>query len=128
MAGTVLILLIGLELKHYVADYLLQPGWLLRGKGDFMMPGGYVHAGAHVVGSLPVLLVAGVPWPGLLAILAAEFVVHYAIDFVKYRYAGGVQAQSQPWLYWAIHGLDQLLHQLTYAAMIGFSLSAMGLS
>ena len=32
-------LLIGLEIKHYVADYFLQPGWILGGKGDFRKPG-----------------------------------------------------------------------------------------
>ena len=27
-------LLIGLEIKHYIADYFLQPGWILAGKGN----------------------------------------------------------------------------------------------
>ncbi len=50
-------LLIGLEIKHYVADYFLQPGWMLGGKGDFRKPGGYAHAGIHAALSFLVLLV-----------------------------------------------------------------------
>jgi hypothetical protein len=126
MAGTALILLAGLEIKHYIADYLLQPGWLLKGKGSLTAPGGYVHAAIHIAGSLIVLLIVQVPLATIAWILAAEFVAHYAIDFVKYRY-GSVQPVERPALYWALHGLDQLLHQLTYLAMIGFSLSALGL-
>lgn len=37
------ILFVGLEVKHFVADYFLQPGWVLAGKGSFAQPGGYVH-------------------------------------------------------------------------------------
>jgi hypothetical protein len=121
-----LVLLIGLELKHYVADYMLQPPWLLRGKGDVRQPGGYVHAGVHVAGSLLVFLVAGVAWPAAGLIVAAEFPIHYGADYAKAHYAGGVDAAVSPWRFWALHGFDQLLHQLTYAGMIGFALAAMG--
>lgn len=126
MLGTVLILLAGLELKHYVADYLLQPRWLLRGKGSIVAAGGYVHAGIHVLGSLAVLVAARVPLGALLALLVAEFGVHYLIDYVKYRYFSGIRPEAMPARYWAVHGFDQLLHQLTYAGMIGFALLALG--
>lgn len=126
MAGIVLVLLLGLELKHYIADYLLQPGWLRGGKGDLAAPGGYLHAGIHILGTAMVLVVAGVPLLALVLIIAAEFVAHYAIDYVKYRYLGGVDAQAAPWRYWALHGLDQLLHQVTYAGIVFFALLARG--
>lgn len=127
MAGTILILLAGLEIKHYIADYLLQPAWLLKGKGTVTAIGGYAHAGIHIAGSLIVMLIVGVPLPALAVILVAEFGVHYLIDFVKYRYFSAVSPQNDPWRYWALHGLDQLFHQLTYVAMIGFSARALGL-
>ena len=44
MVALFFLLFVGLELKHYVADYFLQPGWMLAGKGDFRQPGGYAHA------------------------------------------------------------------------------------
>jgi hypothetical protein len=118
VALTVLILLVGLELKHYAADYLLQPRWVLRGKGSLTAPGGYVHAGIHAVGTAIVLAVLWVPVVVILMICAAEFVVHYAIDYAKYRYGSGVEAHASPWRFWALHGLDQLAHQLTYAGIV----------
>src|SRR5258707_733825 len=54
-------LLLGLEIKHYIADYFMQPGWILAGKGDLRQPGGYAHAGIHAALSLLVLLVFGTP-------------------------------------------------------------------
>ena len=35
MIETALLMMLGLELKHFVADYLLQSRWILSGKGDF---------------------------------------------------------------------------------------------
>ena len=118
------ILFIGLEVKHYVADYFLQPAWMLGGKGDFRHPGGYAHAAVHVVLSGVVLLVAGTPVATLALLLAAEYVVHYALDFSKIHYSRGVHVDTNPRRFWALHGVDQLTHQLTYAAMIFVVLQA----
>jgi hypothetical protein len=120
VAAIVLILLLGLELKHYAADYLLQPRWLLGGKGNLAAIGGYAHAGIHALGTAIVLFIVGTPLLALLLICAAEFVVHYGIDFVKYRYLSGVDVQTAPWRFWALHGLDQMLHQITYAVIVFF--------
>ena len=83
MVALFFLLFIGLELKHYIADYFLQPGWMLGGKGDFRQPGGYAHAGVHV--------------------------------------------DTQPRRFWSLHGLDQITHQLTYAAIIYAVLLSKGL-
>ncbi len=109
---------IGLEIKHYIADYFLQPGWILAGKGDFRLPGGYVHAAIHAGLSLAVLLLFSTPLAVAAALFAAEFVVHYGLDYAKIHYSTGVGLESQPRRFWALHGIDQLTHQLTYAAMV----------
>jgi hypothetical protein len=127
MFGLVLLLLVGFELKHFVADYLLQTGWMIGGKGNLRAPGGYVHAGVHVVGSAIVLLLAQAPLVATAELLLAEFVIHYAFDFAKVYYGAGVSPDEDPARYWALHGLDQLFHQLTYIAMIYFALRALGL-
>ena len=111
-------MLVGFQIKHFVADYLLQPHWILRGKGDLRKLGGYIHALAHAVGSLPVLAIGGLDLASTLVLATAEFAVHYAIDHAK---AGiSIRSGSGPnsAAYWALHGADQLLHHLTYAAMI----------
>lgn len=128
MLGVFIGLLTGLEIKHYIGDYLLQPGWMIAGKGDLTRPGGYVHAGIHAGLTLAVLLVFGTPLGLALAIFAAEFVVHYALDYAKMHYSRGVNAGAEPKRYWAMHGLDQLGHQLTYAAILFAVMRAQGLA
>ena len=111
-------LLLGFEIKHFIADYLLQPKWLLEGKGDLRKPGGYAHAAVHGVFSLLVLIVFGTPLWLAAALFVAECVVHYVLDYAKIHYSRGVDIEKDAARYWALHGVDQLLHQLTYAAMI----------
>jgi hypothetical protein len=118
MLATVVLLLVGLELKHFIADYLLQSSIILAGKGNLRAPGGYIHAGIHAAGSAIVLLLAGIALPVLLVLIAAEFVVHYTLDYAKMHYSRNVHAATQPSRFWALHGFDQLTHHLTYAVMI----------
>jgi hypothetical protein len=118
MLALFLILFLGLEIKHYIADYFLQPAWMLVGKGDLRHPGGYAHAGVHAALSAVVLLIAGTPLPILAALVVGEWVVHYVLDFSKIHYSRGVHVDTSPRRFWALHGVDQLTHQLTYAVMI----------
>src|SRR3954454_14721524 len=111
-------MLLVFQVKHFVVDYLLQPGWVLRGKGDLRQPGGYVHAGVHALGSLPAFFIAGLGIAEIAAFAAAEFVIHYTIDYSKARLARNSKSGPNTRAFWAIHGADQLMHQLTYAGLI----------
>ncbi len=122
------VLFIGLEVKHYLADYFLQPAWILVGKGDLRHPGGYAHAGIHAGLSAVVLLLVGTPLPVLVGLVFAEWVIHYALDYSKIQYSKGVRIDSAPGRFWALHGIDQLTHQLTYAAMIYVVLLSKGMA
>lgn len=126
MIWAVLVLFVGLELKHIVADYVLQPAWMVTGKGDLRDPGGYAHAGLHAVLTGVVLLATGVPLLPLAGIVVLEFVIHYALDYAKLRYSAGVSSAAEPSRYWRLHGLDQAGHQLTYAVIIYLALLALG--
>jgi Protein of unknown function (DUF3307) len=121
---TIAMLLI-FQVKHYVADYLLQPGWVLKDKGDFRRPGGYVHAGVHALGSLPAFFVAGLGFMEIAAFAVAEFVIHFAIDHTKARLSRDSKSGPNTRAFWAMHGADQLMHQLTYA---GLTYAAMALT
>ena len=127
MVSLFFILFIGLELKHYVADYFLQPGWMLAGKGDLSQMGGYVHAAVHAAMSAIVLFMAQTPLWLLLLLVAAEWVVHFGLDFAKIHYSRGVHVDTDPSRFWGLHGFDQLTHQLTYGAMIFAVFAARGL-
>jgi hypothetical protein len=126
MFGAFFVLLLGFQLKHFIADYLLQTGWMIAQKGNLRAPGGYAHAGVHIIGSAIVLAVARVPLTSLVLLLAAEFVIHYGLDYAKVFYGRGIHPDEQAQRFWAMHGLDQLLHQLTYAGMIYFAILALG--
>ncbi|MEY9536615.1 hypothetical protein AB7M37_006233 [Sinorhizobium fredii] len=118
MAMTMVAMLACMQLKHFVADYLLQPGWILRGKCDFRMVGGYVHAGTHAFGTVPALLLSGVGFSRVAILVMAEFAAHYLIDYGKALLSRHCHADATTRAYWAMHGADQFMHQLTYAALI----------
>lgn len=113
-----LLVIVGLLLKHFVADYLLQFGWMLAEKGNFSRPGGYVHAAIHSAGSAIVLWLASVSVLVLLGLIVAEFFIHYLLDYMKSRFSDGVSNVERPHLFWALNGLDQLMHHLTYVGMV----------
>lgn len=113
----VLVLICLLQIKHMFADYFLQTKRMLSGRGEYFHMGRAQHAGVHSVLSLLVLLVIGAPIPFVLALVLAEWVVHFHIDWGKGRYT---EIQNYDHLhagYWRAYGFDQTLHQLTYVVM-----------
>lgn len=127
MLFLILVLFIGLELKHVVADYFLQSGWMVVGKADLRQPGGYVHAGLHAILTGLVLFAVATP-PSLIAgLVVFEFVVHFLLDYAKPRYSVGADPIETPSRFWRLHGIDQLAHQLTYAVILYAVLAARGI-
>lgn len=105
--------------KHAIADYYLQSAYITRFKGIYGHPAGFIHSGEHALLTAPVFLFLP-PATAIvgLAILTAEFFVHYHIDWLKdnvVRRYGWTQADG---VYWHAMGLDQLLHGLTYIAIV----------
>jgi hypothetical protein len=107
-----------LQVKHFVADYMLQPGWMRGGKGDMRRAGGYVHAAIHGLGSLPAFMIAGLSAAQMAMLFAAEFAAHYAIDYSKACLSNRRPAGPDTQAFWTLHGADQLMHQMTYAGLI----------
>jgi hypothetical protein len=126
LATMTILMLIWLQVKHYVADYLLQPKWVLFAKGDMRRAGGYVHAGIHAVGSIPAYLIAGLGATDIIVLCVAEFVIHYLVDFIKVEISAHSKGGPDTMTYWALHGGDQLLHQLTYAGLLSVTLRMIG--
>ena len=111
-------MLVWLQIKHFVADYLLQPPWILHGKGDFSKPGGYAHAAIHVCGSLPVLIAGGLSAGWIISLAAAEFAIHYLVDHFKAVHSRAHPHPTNTLAFWALHGADQLMHHMTYSALL----------
>lgn len=106
------------EVKHFVADYLLQSKYVVFNKGRYGHPGGLLHVAIHMAASVPVLLALAIPLPGLIATILCEGIVHYHLDWAKDRLQARLRLTTTDRAYWALFGTDQLLHQFTYIAML----------
>lgn len=128
--ASVLVALALLQFKHLLADYLLQTPTMIREKGRYGRPAGLLHSAIHIIGSAPVLLwlTSGDRVATVGLVLAAEFVLHYHIDWFKEtlnRRLGMTPAQAR---FWYATGADQMLHQLTYIGMVGWIVASSGSS
>ena len=114
-----------LMLKHAIADFYLQTPYQYLNKGIYGHPGGLIHAGIHVALTPLVYLVL---LPGSLlmagAIALGEFLLHYNIDWGKEQITrrNGWTAQDRG--FWHALGTDQLLHGLTYLAIVAVLITA----
>jgi hypothetical protein len=114
-----LLLLVGLQIKHFICDGPLQTKSMVDAKSIYGAKLGLVHAGLHGIGTYMVFALVS-PLAGVLA--AADFVVHYHFDFTKENIV-----KRQGWTFkdapfwWALSA-DQMLHQLTYLALVAYAL------
>jgi hypothetical protein len=110
--------------KHAVADFYLQTAYQYSNK-EIRPSGGIIHAGIHAALTPLVYLLL----PGSLlmvgAIALGEFLVHYHIDWLKEQitHRNGWTAQDPG--FWHALGTDQLLHGLTYLAIVAVLVAAL---
>jgi len=116
-----LILVLLLSVKHFLADFPLQTKKMIQEKGQYLKPAGVVHSSIHGAGTAIALLAAKVvlvpislPLVVFLAFLDA--VIHYHIDWTKKQFTDNLNTDN-PEFWWAI-GFDQLLHSITYLAIV----------
>ncbi|HEX4303202.1 MAG TPA: DUF3307 domain-containing protein [Rhizomicrobium sp.] len=110
--------LLALQLKHFVCDFVLQSEYQVRTKGIYGHFGGFLHAGLHILGTVPALLILHASPRAIAIILVAEFVVHYHTDWSKSQIDKIFQWGFTDQRHWVVFGLDQLVHQLTYLAIV----------
>jgi len=114
--------LLGLFIKHFICDFPLQMfPWMYLNKGRYLHPGGIVHAGVHGIGTLIVLSFF---FEIKLSIFYAliDMLLHYHIDWAKMNLSRhyDLKPNNSEW-FWVLLGLDQLLHHLTYFAIIYYA-------
>lgn len=124
-----IIVLFGLFLvKHFVCDFILQGPYQYENKGKLGHPGGLLHAGINVFGSWTILAswfivfneTVETPAIKILAsVLVMEYFIHYFMDFTKVRlnkhFGWGPDTHAE---FWILMGFDQMVHYLTYVAMV----------
>lgn len=108
-----------LAVKHAIADFMLQTRYQWANKGRYGHPGGLLHAAIHIAFSAPLLLI--LPPPSLeyaAAVFGAEFLVHYHCDWSKEQVVKRLGLTFTDDAFWRAMGVDQLVHGLTYIAMV----------
>lgn len=120
MTDPILLVLIALFVKHFLADFPLQIPYHYKNKGTYLHPGGIFHAMIHGAGTF--LALAWLVDFKLAAIMAViDFVIHYHVDWAKVKlntkYAWDPATHEK---FWWLLGFDQLLHALTYIAFVGY--------
>ena len=115
--AVVLVMLL-LQIKHFVADFVLQTDRMVMEKGTYFARYGIYHSLIQAAGTF--LALAWIhPALGLVTAIF-DFVVHYNVDWAKMninRHFGYTPKDHKFWL-WL--GIDQLAHQLTYVAIVGW--------
>ncbi len=115
---TALLLLILLQVKHVFADFFLQTPRMLVNRDVYIHFGRAEHAGLHAIFSLIALVAVGAPIWFSVILCVLEWTLHYHIDWIKGMYSNTKQHLPTDAGFWRAFGLDQLMHQLTYVAMI----------
>jgi hypothetical protein len=108
-----------LMLKHTVADFYLQTSYQYLNKGIYGHPGGLLHSAIHVA-LTPLVYLVLAPSSLLMAgaIAAGEFAVHYHVDWLKEQCGKRNGWSAADPAFWHALGTDQLVHGLTYLAIV----------
>jgi len=110
--------LLVLQLKHFLCDFVFQTEYQIRTKGIYGHVGGFLHSGLHMVFSLPALLIMQAPLRAIIIIMIGEFLIHYHTDWTKANVDAHFEWGHADARYWMLFGADQLIHQLTYLAIV----------
>ena len=103
--------------KHFVADFVLQTGWMVRGKGraDGWLTPLMAHAGIHAVGTAAIALIMQ---PALWWLAPVDLVAHAVIDRCKAMPLVSRCCGRDTKHFWWAFGLDQEAHNLTHFAFL----------
>lgn len=111
------ILLALLFIKHFLCDYPFQTLWMLNksAKTGWFFPL-TAHAAVHGWATYMILIFMSTGDPGFALLLGLlDFTAHWVIDYWK---AQRTSAEFGSRRFWNLLGFDQLLHNLTYLAII----------
>ena len=111
-------LLLLLQAKHLLADFVFQSSFILENRRRYGHPGGILHAAIHMAGTAIALVFVGGNLPVIALIVLAEGVVHYHIDWIKDNFTHARGLTPRDAAFWRAMGIDQCLHQATYVAVV----------
>lgn len=101
-------------IKHFIADFPLQPPYQWMNKGKYGHPGGLSHAAVHGVFTLAILRYFSMA----LWLAAIDAIIHYHVDWVKMQF----KWKPDNKYFWWLLGADQMIHYLTYIGVIAYGM------
>lgn len=112
------LLLFLLNVKHFIADWILQTNQIAKEKGsnvDLLL----LHSLHHVVGTILIVAIF-TSIPTALIIGGIELFIHSLIDYFKSNkhFLGRFAFPSHA--YFILLGFDQFLHQICYIGFVYF--------
>jgi hypothetical protein len=115
-----LIILVWLQVKHWVIDFVMQTPEQVHGKGIYGNLVGISHSLEHVLGTVLALMLASYYLSGLgateiLLFALIDGVLHYHIDWAKMNWGNRDITTPQ---FWSHLGLDQMAHQICYLFLV----------
>ena len=115
---TVLTCLVLLQIKHLIADFIIQPESWFSTKSQYSGRGGILHAAVHAALTFVVLLVCAQGLVAILFVSLIEGVIHHFIDWCKASMVDREKLTTQHKRFWWFFGIDQALHHLTYIGIV----------
>jgi hypothetical protein len=113
-----LMIFVILQIKHFVADFVLQTDRMVQEKGTYGARWGIYHSLIQSAGTF--LAFAWLhPLLGIIT-AAVDFVLHYHIDWAKININKRYNYTPKDREFWLWLGVDQLAHQLTYILLVGW--------
>lgn len=113
-----IITLILLQCKHFLADFVWQTNKMIEEKGIYGAGQGINHSVIHALGTFLAFL-----WVHPIVAVAAaiiDFILHYHIDWAKIQINKKYNHTPKDAKFWFWLGADQMLHQYTYIILVGW--------
>ena len=104
-----------LNLKHLVAEYILQTPHMAQSKIRYGSLNSFIHTLHHAFGTLVAGLLVDFNLGLILGLVLLEAVIHYHIDWLHMKY--GAQSYKDK-KYWQWLGIEQFLHHQTFILLI----------
>lgn len=110
----VFLILVLLQIKHWYIDFVNQTEEEVESKGIYGTWPGVRHSGKHGLATMLIFIVfVGLPFAFVLGMI--DFVIHYHTDWIKMKFGN---RDVETFDFWVQLGFDQMVHQLTYIALI----------
>lgn len=117
----ILLLLVLLQLKHFIVDFVWQTPEEIEHKGTYLDYRGVGHSIKHGLGTLIVLWALGASFEISWLYGALDFIIHYHIDWFKMNVSRNLTPADRAFWIWL--GFDQALHHLTYIMIVAILIS-----